>query len=310
MYLVTGASGFVGAHFVKRLLDKNYEVVVIIRDKHPKNVLDFLNIKDKVHVVYGDITNSSLAERVISDYGVSTILHFAAQTIVKNAIRSPLSTFHVNINGTINLLEASRKCDIETFYYSSTDKVYGNNEVPYVEDMLLLPNEPYSASKVCAEMLIRSYNDAYGLNTIVSRACNIVGEGDINPRIVPNVIRACLRGERPFIYKGVKGIREYIYVGDIVDAYFTLIKNSKKCKGQVFNVGSGHVKSQEEIVKVICDMFKIKPQYKSPKPYMSNEIKVSYVSSEKIKRMLGWKAKVSFSQIIHKTVEWWKNNMC
>jgi len=307
--LITGVSGFVGAHLARKLLRMGVEVTGITRGIKRQTCLNLLRIdKGDINLVQGNILNYFTLEAIISEFEIDTIFHLAAQTIVKKGFSSPITTFQTNIQGTWNLLEAARRCGVERFLYVSTDKVYGNNETPYTEDLPLLATDPYSASKACADTLARAYAKNYDMPICVSRACNIIGPADLNPRIVPNTIRTVLKGNQPVIYKGIKHLREYIYVEDCVEAYITLLKHMNITRGRAFNVGSGHVKTQGDVVNTIANLWGVKPKYVQPKAYMKKEIQDSYLSSEKIRETIGWKAKTSFNKAVLNTIEWWKIN--
>lgn len=309
--LITGVSGFTGSHLAQKLLEMGIEVTGITRGIKRQTPLKLLGIEKEVNLVQCDIVCPRaplLLERTISEFEIDTIFHLGAMAIVRKALVSPTTTFQTNIEGTWSLLEAARRCEVERFLYVSTDKVYGNNKLPYTEDLPLLATDPYSASKACADTLARSYAKTFGMNVVVSRACNIIGEADFNPRIVPNTIRACLKGNQPTIFKGVKAIREYIYVEDCVEAYLSLIENISKTKGEAFNIGSGHIKTQEDVVTTIAMFCGVKPQYVKPKPYMRKEITNSYLSSNKINKTTGWKAKTPFNQAILRIIKWWKEH--
>jgi len=295
--LITGVTGFVGANMAKRLEEK-YNVVGIVRDMIPNNPLELLGVKN-VTLVRGDIECQRIIERVISDYDIDMVFHLAAQSIVKRAHKDPVSTIMTNIVGTVNVLEACRRHGVKVLI-TSTDKVYGEN-INAKESDPYKPKEIYGASKACADMIAQTYSKVYNMDVIVTRACNIYGPGDINPRIIPNTIRACLKHESPVIYTNIKGVREYIYIDDVIDAYLFL---AERVDRGVFNVGTGIMRGQKEVVEEILSHFKdIKPKYE-PGPKIE-EIQEQSLDSSKI-RLLGWKPKVSFEDGIKRTVEWWK----
>lgn len=304
MILITGINGFVAGHLAKKLLEEGFEVVGTMRDFRPSAALFLLNIED-VDLALGDITDRRFVERVVADYDVKVICHLAAQSIVRRAISNPLETYLTNVIGTVNILEAARRHDCIVLY-TSTDKVYGNSSsLPCREFYSLKGMGIYENSKACADLICQAYANTYGLKVIITRACNIYGEADTNPRIIPNTIRSCMEGKNPVIYKGVSYKREYIYVGDVVDAYVKLISSPFY---DVFNIGSGEVADQETIVKLILAHFpNLEPEYREPEFYMSKEIGDQCLDSSKIYEYLGWKAKVKLKEGIERTVNWWKS---
>lgn len=301
--LITGVTGFVGSSLAKRLVKLGAEVTGITRgEKHDGNLSDM-----KVNLVIGNILDYPLLERVLAEYEIDVCFHLAAQTIVRRGIKNPTNTYQTNVMGTVNVLEACKHVGVDSFLYASTDKVYGDpDQLPITENAPLKAAGIYESSKAAADRIVRAYATTFDLPVVVSRACNIYGPGDTNPRIIPNTIKTCLSKNRPVIYQGIKGVREYIYVEDCVDAYLLLAEKIDKTRGEVYNVGSGIVKKQSEVIEEIADRFKLKPKFVKPEPYMYKEIKSQCLSSEKIARELGWRSKTQFEEGIEKTIEWWR----
>ncbi len=306
--LVTGANGIYGANMSKKLLDEGHEVVSIAHDEHPINAANLLNIDKLIHWARGDILNYNFLTRIIADYEVEIIYHFAAMPIVKRCPDAPLPVYSTNIIGTCNILEAARNRDCKVLYMS-TDKTYGYaGDRPYEEEFPLTGLGIYDSSKAAADLIARAYNYTYGLRTVVVRSCNIYGPGDLNWRIIPNTIRRCLLGQSPIIFKGIKHIREYIYVDDATDALIFLMGHIDKVCGQAFNMGSGESFSDEEIIDKIIKFFpSIKSIVREPLSYMSKEIPYQKLSCTKI-RKLGWKPKIAFETGLERTIEWYKKH--
>ena len=304
--LITGVTGFVGANLAKRLLHQNYNVVGITRSIRKDSPLKLLEV-DGVDLVFGDVRDENLIQDVIVDYRIDFVFHLAAQPIVKLAIKEPKCTFMTNVIGTLNVLEAVREFKVPTIIMS-TDKVYGEGYFKRETDALR-PIEPYGASKACADIIARVYARTYDLPIVVVRPCNIYGPGDVHERIIPNTIRKCLKGESPIIYKGFTGFREYIYIDDLVDALIflmhKLLNNELYGEEKVYNIGTGIIKSQEEVVLEILKHFQgIQPKYVESE-HVKKEIRYQSMDSTKI-RVLGWQPKTTFEEGIRKTVEWWK----
>lgn len=255
MCLVTGAGGFIGSHLVNVLKSySDYEVVVLLRDYVPKRWVN--EALQGCVLVHGDIRSLPLLKRVITDYGVEWVFHLASQAIVKQAALNPLETFDSNIIGTVNVLEACRQLDVKKVLIQSTDKVYGN-VLDATEETPLRATEPYSASKVAADVIAQSYMKTYGMGMVIPRSCNVYGL-DYSSRIIPNTVRSCLRGEPPIIYEGEKGTaRQYIYVDEEVE---TLIFLMERFDG-VVNI-PGDYKTQEEVVLEVLKHFpSLEPRY-------------------------------------------------
>ena len=161
---ITGATGFVGAHIARHLLAQGARVVCLQRDAARANPLDLVDLRGRVTVVNGALEDFALLERALNEYEIEAVFHLAAQAIVGAANRSPLSTFEANIRGTYNLLEAARRTEtVKSVVVASSDKAYGtHDELPYREDFPLQGLFPYDASKVCADVLARSFAHTYG----------------------------------------------------------------------------------------------------------------------------------------------------
>src|SRR6266699_354192 len=308
--LVTGCSGFIGAHMARRLLDSGHQVVSILHDRLPISTAKLLDIEDRVIWCNGDIRDEQLIKRILGDYSIDYIYHFAALPIVEMGMRSCRPMFEVNFMGTLSILEALRECTVSGkdggLLYVATDKVYGAVELgrAYKEDDALNANAPYELSKACADMTVRMYrNMDYVKNVIVVRPSNEYGPADLNPRIIPNTIRRCLKGQGPVIYDGVTYTREFTFVEDTIDALMLLTE--KGVSGEAYNIGSGEQRDQNGVVNEILRYFPdLKSQVQSPKSYTRREIPYQVLDSSKI-RALGWEPKTSFERGIEGTVAWW-----
>jgi CDP-glucose 4,6-dehydratase len=298
----TGGSGFIGSHLCQKLSEKN-QVVTIVRDLFPtqtpwgKWLSEALN---RTQIVLGDILNIQTVKRLMAEYDIDTVTHFAAQAIVKTAQKDPSGTFQTNVQGTVTLLEACRQLGIPTIYVQSTDKVYGER-MDAIETDPLVSTGPYETSKACADLTAQSFMETYGMNIIIGRPCNTYGY-DMAKRIIPNTIKACLNGEPPIIfesekYEGEKTIRQYIYVEDLVDAIQFLIAKAQK---GIYNIGTDDILTQEEVVKNICKYFPLTPRLmKRDKPI--KEIQKQTVNWSKLEN-LGWQPKHTFDEAIQKTI--------
>ena len=309
--LVTGATGFVGAHLTNKLLNEGNEVVTIVHDLHKVNgnTLKLLNIYDKTDKAIGSLTDETFVKRVVSDYEVSIIYHLAALPIVRVGNISPVPIWATNLQGTWNIMEAAKESGASVFYLS-TDKVYGHHgSIPYEEHFALNGLNIYDCSKACADNIVRSYTKVYGIKTAIVRSCNIYGPGDLNSRLIPNTIRRCLKNKSPIIYEGIKYVREWIYVDDAINAFLLVAKNLEKESGDVYNIGTGFSADQTEVIPRILSYFPgITSEIRKPLPYMKEEIPYQVLSTKKIRKKLGWESKVSFDDGLAKVINWWRKH--
>lgn len=310
--LVTGASGFIGSWLAKALIERNAQVTTIVRDLKKKSNLDILNIREKINIIKGDITDYDLVLRVLNEFEIDTCFHLAAQSIAQTAEKSPLSTLESNIKGTWILLEASKNYGIERMIVASSDKAYGKQkEFPYNEDCPLLGRNPYDASKICADVLAQTYASTYNFPVAITRNVNVYGPGDLNfSRLIPGTIISILKNDTPVIRSDGTPERDYMYIEDAVNAYIILAENLHRpeVKGEAFNFGSG------KPIKVL-DLFNmiIKLSGKNLIPKImseaKNEIDRQYLATTKAERVLGWKPKWTFEEGLKKTIEWYQENL-
>jgi len=276
----------------------------LLHDIKKKNYLDLLEIRDKVNLVTGSITDIQLLQRIFVDYKpIDAVFHLAAVSIVGKAVLYPLHTYQTNVFGTLALLEACRLAEDtpEAIICTSSDKIYGNRINAKEEDPLNGLGI-YDSSKVNMDVVSRSYYYVYSLPVVVSRSCNIIGADILNKRIVPSTILSCLKNESPVVFTNIKGIREYIYVDDVVDAYVSLAKNIDVTKGKAYNIGTGHIISQSDLVKKIAAHFNIEPRYINAEESRVKEIAEQSISSERIHSDIGWYHKVDLDMAIKNSI--------
>jgi len=309
--LVTGCTGLLGSWLTKYLVEKDANVIGLVRDWVPKSNLVYSGYMSRVNVVRGEVEDYHLLERVMNEYEVDTVFHLAAQTIVTIANRNPLSTFETNIRGTWNLLEAARRTPlVERIVVASSDKAYGDQEkLPYDEKTPLEGRHPYDVSKSCKDLIAKAYYETYGLPVCVTRCGNFFGGGDLNfNRIVPGTIRSVINGEAPVIRGDGKHIRDYIYIEDAVEAYVLLAHamDDRGIHGEAFNFSNEQqvtvLKLTERILKLMGS--RLKPVVLNE---ASNEIRHQYLSAQKAKKVLKWRSKYSLDDGLSRTITWYRN---
>jgi len=310
--LVTGCNGFLGSWLTAGLVAARADVVGLIRDWVPHSHLAQSGLRDQISIVYGDVSDYVLMERVLAEYEIEIVFHLAAQTIVGIANRSPLSTFETNIKGTWVLLEAARRNPtVKGIIVASSDKAYGEQEqLPYQEDTPLMARHPYDVSKSCADMIARAYAHSYGTPTVVTRFSNLYGGGDLNwNRIVPGTIRSVLQGNQPIIRSDGSPKRDYLYVEDAVSGYMMLGENirDENLHGLAFNFGMDQPVAALEMVSAICDISgetNLKPIILNQ---AKNEIPDQYLSSKRAHQKLGWYPKYTLEDGLRKAMEWYRD---
>jgi CDP-glucose 4,6-dehydratase len=309
--LVTGAHGFLGAWLVGALLEAGARVVTIRRDEPAVSALKLLGLQDEVDVVPGDLCAPGLVARALGEYGVHSVFHLAAQTVVGVANRAPLSTFETNIRGTWLVLEACRLHGAERVIVASSDKAYGRQaELPYREGMALEAQYPYDVSKAAADLLARSYWHTFGLPVAVTRFANLYGGADTNrSRLIPEAVGAALAGRPPVIRSDGSPVRDFLYVEDAVRAYLALwaALDGEAARGRAFNAGGGDPRRVEEVVELVCRLAgaTVRPEiHGAGTP--PGEIDRQWVDARELRELTGWRPQVGLVEGLGRTIEWYR----
>jgi CDP-glucose 4,6-dehydratase len=293
-------------------VDMGAYVVALVLDADPQSEFIRSGLINSTTVVNGALEDERAVDRAINGHDVDTVFHLGAQTIVGTAHRSPKATFESNIQGTWNVLDACRVHSslVRRVVVASSDKAYGeSSQLPYTEDMPLAGQHPYEVSKSCTDLITASYHHTYGVPAVIARCGNIYGGGDLNwSRIVPGTIRSLIRGEQPIIRSDGTFLRDYLFVEDVVDAYLLLAEalDQGKGHGEGFNFSDESPLSVMEIYNAVCDAAGkpgTKPNILSHAP---GEIKDQYLSAEKARTQLGWKAKFDLAEGLRRTVAWYQ----
>src|SRR3989344_7300117 len=305
--LVTGGTGFIGSHLVKRLINDKANVIVPYQSLNPKSYFLRQRLARYVILVQKDLKNFKRTLDIVTKYEIDFIFHLAAQSIVPTAYYNPLETFETNIIGTANVLEAARLYGkVQGIIVVSSDKAYG--KIPKASEKDPLSGDhPYETSKAACDLITTTYFKTYNLPTVVVRFGNVYGEGDINfSRIIPGAIKSIVKNESLLIRSNGKYVRDYVYVGDIIEALILLSKNITKVKGEVFNISSNENLSVLEIVENVGEILGKKINYRIQKNAI-NEIPRQSISFNKLKKRFGWKPKNNLKKTIPSIFNWYKN---
>ncbi len=319
---ITGINGFIGGNLSKKLIENEANVFGLIRDGNRSTFIFHEKLEHKITFIDGNITDKDLIARIIGEYNIDAVFHFAAQVEVGVGLTNPFLTYETNIRGTYSLLEGIRQSGIsvDSIVIASSDKAYGSypsKMMPYSEDYPLIPVYPYDVSKASADMIAQSYSrEPFSLPIVVTRFCNIYGPGQLNfSAIVPDAIRSALRYST-FIPRGDgKQIRDFIYVKDVVELYLSisskLFSNPKKIRGEIFNAGTNKGVSVKDLLKKIFDTCQNMKDFEKVVKLMKNkktvgEIAVQIMDFKKVNKFVGWKPKYSFEKGLNETVEWFR----
>jgi dTDP-glucose 4,6-dehydratase len=318
--LVTGGLGFIGSHFIRRMLTaKKYgDINSVINIDFVGYGANLNNLKGFNYPGYrhinANINNREQLESIArtAAEGIDVLVNFAAETHVDRSISNPTAFVDSNVNGVASLLEFCRLHDVGLFVQISTDEVYGDatGGKQFHEDSPLEPNSPYSASKAAADLLTRAYNKTYGLRTVITRCSNNFGPNQFPEKLIPKAIIRTLKGLPIPIYGDGRQIREWIYVNDHIDALLEVITNGKA--GDVYNITSSNEFSNIEIVSKIGHILQNsnaaaqgKIEYVQDRPAHDRRYSLD---SSKIRKELGWKPAYPFDFALERTIKWYINN--
>jgi CDP-glucose 4,6-dehydratase len=318
--LITGATGFIGAHLVEKLINNNKSPVYALDiNNNPRSYFFQQKLDKGAKFIKADILRSKQVADVIKKYKIDTIFHLAAVTLVDEAYGNPYQTLNTNIMGTVNILEAARNTkSVKTIVVASSDKAYGKmvagNRLPvtgksnkkYKETDRLAGDHPYEVSKSSADLISQMYSKTYHLPVTVARFGNVYGEGDLNfSRLIPGIMKAILQKKVFEVRSNGKHIRDYIYVKDVVNGYLKLAEDINTTAGEAYNFGSDESYSVIELIKQIGQILKMNIPYKIL-DRTQNEIPYQHLDYSKVEKGLGWTPEKSLLGTIPDIYDWYK----
>jgi nucleoside-diphosphate-sugar epimerase len=303
--LVTGGAGFIGSHIVEELLRRGDTVRVLdnFSSGSPENLKD---LKGDLEILEGDLRTADAVQAAVRD--VELVFHLAAFVSVPQSMLDPETCFAINVGGTVNLLEASRRAGVRKMVVSSSTAVYGDTAVfPTTEETPLSPLSPYALSKQVNELYARLYTQTLGLPVTALRYFNVYGprqrpDSDYAAAI-PIFVRKLVAGEPITIYGDGKQSRDFIFVKDVVRA--NLLAAGSKAAGEAFNICTGQ---ETDLLTLLEELSEISPHqpavvFEAPRP---GDIYRSAGSPEKAALGLGFRAETSLSNGLAQTIEWMK----
>ena len=327
--LVTGAAGFIGGNFVLDWLAQSDEIVINLDKLTYAGNLDTLKSlqNDGRHVfVKGDIGDSALVSKLLTEHQPRSVINFAAESHVDRSIMGPGDFIQTNVVGTFNLLESVRGywtslSDLDKtafrFLHVSTDEVYGTlsaTDEPFTETHTYQPNSPYSASKAASDHLVRAWHHTYGLPVLTTNCSNNYGPYHFPEKLIPLVILNALAGKPLPIYGDGQQIRDWLYVKDHCSAIRCVLDAGTL--GETYNVGGWNEKTNLEVVHTICRLLdELQPKqqgtYAEQITFVQDRLghdRRYAIDARKLERELGWKPAETFQSGIRKTVEWYLSN--
>ncbi len=308
--LVTGGAGFIGSCFVRHMLNKHSDYKIINLDAltYAGNIENLKDVESNPNYtfVHGNICDRNLVRELVSE--CDCVINFAAESHVDNSIKHPEIFVETNVQGTLNLLQASKELGVERYLQVSTDEVYGTlgKTGYFYETTPLAPNSPYSASKASADMLVRAYNETYKLPTLNTRCSNNYGPYQYPEKLIPFFISQLLKGEKVPVYGDGLNVRDWLYVYDHCEAIDVVLHKGKV--GGIYNIGGHNEKTNMEITHLILEaMGKDESSIKYVEDRLGHDRRYA-ISNDKITAELGWKPSLTFEEGIKLTIDWYLNN--
>lgn len=308
--LVTGGAGFIGSCFIRHELKKypDYKIINLDALTYCGNLENLKDIENNPNYrfVHGNICDKRLVQELVAES--DCVVNFAAESHVDNSIKNPEIFIETNVQGTLNLLQASKEIGVERYLQVSTDEVYGTlgNDGYFYETTPLAPNSPYSASKASADMLVRAYRETYGLPTLNTRCSNNYGPYQYPEKLIPFFISKLQKGEKVPVYGDGLNVRDWLYVYDHCEAIDVVLHSGKI--GEVYNIGGHNEKTNIEITKIILEaMGKDESSIEYVQDRLGHDRRYA-ISNDKITKELGWKPSLTFEEGIKITIDWYLNN--
>ena len=258
--LVTGGAGFIGGNFVHYWREKHPDDTVHVLDAltYAGNRSTIADLPDK-QFVHGDICDSDLAESLLRDREIDTLVHFAAESHVDRSITGPDAFIETNVVGTHSLLKAARNVWLEgsgkphRFHHVSTDEVYGSlgpDDPAFSETTAYEPNSPYSASKAGSDHLVRAYHHTFGLDLTTSNCSNNYGPYQYPEKLIPLFLINALKGKPLPIYGDGMNVRDWLHVEDHCRGIEAAMTTGRS--GEVYNIGGGQELPNLHVIEGIC----------------------------------------------------------
>lgn len=305
--LITGSVGFIASNFIRRALylKSPYSFVSIDKIQKPANI--YIN---KSHQFYiGDISNSHFINTVFEIERPNIVINFAAETHVDNSIKDNHPFIISNILGTQVIIDACVKYQTERLIQISTDEIYGHleseNEPGWTEESSANPRNPYAASKLSAELLVKAAHHTHGLQYNITRSCNNYGPRQTPDKLIPKIIKHILNNKKMPIYGQGLQIRDWMFVYDKCSAILKILESAKP--NETYNISAGQELSNIEIFQRICNiMNRGHSQIEFIDDRKGHDFRYS-VDSSKLKS-LGWNPEYKLNDGLVETINWYNLN--
>lgn len=313
---VTGGDGFIGSHLVELLVRLGASVTALAQYNSFDEAgwLDDLevDVRREVEVIRGDVRDPGQMDRVVA--GKDIIFHLAALIAIPYSYAAPSSYVDVNVQGTVNLLEAARKHGTSRLIHTSTSEVYGTAQTtPIAETHPLQGQSPYSATKIGADMIAESFARSFGLPTVTLRPFNTYGPRQSERAVIPTIIRQALDPDCETIKLGdLSPVRDFNYVGDTAAAFAAIGLAKDVEYGQAYNAGSGRAVTIGEVLDLIrslcgCEKPLLTEDVRKRPP--NSEVMLLLADSRRLSSATGWRPETPLEEGLESTIAWWQTRL-
>lgn len=313
--LVTGGAGFIGSHFVRRMLSNYPDYRVIVLDAlnyagDPDNLTEEVRNNPRFSFWWGNVRNAEMVDELVSMSDV--VIHFAAESHVARSIYDNVVFYETDVLGTHTIANAVLRHQnrIERFIHISTSEVYGTAvSSPMAEDHPLNPMSPYASAKAGADRLVYSYWTTYGLPTVIIRPFNNYGGNQHLEKVIPRFITNALRDQPLTIHGDGSSSRDWLFVEDHCAALDRVIHAPiEKVRGQEINLGTGIDTSVADIARMVLKLLGKPDTLTVNMGDRPGQVARHISSTEKAKRLLDWQATTKLEDGLVKTIEWYQRN--
>jgi len=308
--LVTGAGGFIGSHLTERLVEAGAKVSALVHYNAigSKGWLDSSPDRGDFQIIAGDICDRDSVYHAVK--GVHVVFHLAALIAIPYSYRSPASYVRTNIEGTLNVLQASRQAQVDRLIHTSTSEVYGTAKyVPIDESHPLQGQSPYSASKIGADKLVESFHRSYDLPVVTIRPFNTYGPRQSERAVIPTIITQCLT-QKVVKLGNLEPTRDLNYVANTVEG-FLLAASSRTAVGRTINLGSGREISIGDLAKLIAKLLgrkiTIRHENKRVRP-QNSEVDRLIADCTLARKLLKWQPAIDLEEGLKTTIEFIEKN--
>ena len=308
--VITGGAGFIGSNFTRYVLNQHPEHQVVVLDAltYAGNLasLEDLQADPRFRFVHGDICDAKLVDELMAQ--ADAVVHFAAESHVDRSISDPGVFVRTNVEGTLTLLDAAKRHNIQRFVHVSTDEVYGSLGPTgyFTEETPLAPNSPYSASKAGSDMMARAYFETHGLPVMITRCSNNYGPYHFPEKLIPFFITNLLADKPVPVYGDGLNVRDWLHVEDHCQAIDLVLH--KGTPGEVYNVGGHNERTNLEITQLLLAKLGKDESlitYVQDRPGHDRRYAID---ASKLRRELGWEPKYTFETGLDQTIAWYLDN--